>query len=48
MIKGDQGGHKIGKMGRRRLWMVPNAFQDFQNEILFHCLNLLQYQGELW
>ena len=22
--KGEGGGHKIGKMGRRRLWMTPN------------------------
>ena len=26
MTKGEGGGHKIGKMGRHRLWMVPNTF----------------------
>ena len=24
-IKGEGGSHKIGKMGRRRLWMAPNG-----------------------
>ena len=24
-IKGEGGGHNIGKMGRRRLWMAPNG-----------------------
>ena len=24
--KGSEGGHKFGKMGRRRLWMAPKVF----------------------
>ena len=26
--KGREGGHKIGKISRRRLWMAPNLFLE--------------------
>ena len=26
MTKGEGGGHKIGKMGQRCLWMAPNLY----------------------
>ena len=32
--QGERGGPKIGKMGRRRLWMAPNIPHNFQGRTL--------------
>ena len=47
--RGREGGHKIGKMGRRRLWMAPyvNICQDIRdNKLYYDELNNTAKQGE--
>ena len=43
--KGREGGHKIGKMGRRRLWMAP--CYNAASSRLCYCL-LLDKVGKIW
>ena len=47
--RGREVGHKIGKMGRRRLWMAPyvNICQDIRdNKLYYDELNNTAKQGE--